>query len=70
MIRLIAIAAATLAFSAGAAMAESDCRIYRDPLPRWMPATNFAGWSGTSTRHELPMRAIVTVIMYNPAAIA
>jgi hypothetical protein len=57
MIRLIAIAAATLAISSGVAMAETGGYVYRDPLalPKIIPA----GSSGTTKRHDLPMRAIV-----------
>jgi hypothetical protein len=57
MIRLIAIAAATLAISSGVAMAETGGYVYRDPLA--LPKINPAGSSGTTKRHDLPMRAIV-----------
>jgi hypothetical protein len=57
MIRLIAIAAATLAISTGIAMAETGGYVYRDPLA--LPKNNPAGSSGTTMRHDLPMRAIV-----------
>jgi hypothetical protein len=57
MIRVIAIAAATLAISTGVAMAETGGYVYRDPLA--LPKINHAGSSGTTMRHDLPMRAIV-----------
>ena len=61
MIRLIAIVAATLAISAGAAMAaESDGGVFRGRLPNSMPMTNSAGSSSEPMQHELPMRAIVS----------
>jgi hypothetical protein len=59
MIRLIAIATATLAISTGAATAATNGYVNPDPLPRWMPATNSASSSSTPTRRGLPMRAIV-----------
>src|ERR1700722_15277083 len=59
MIRLIAIAAATMTISTGAAMAETDGYVYPDPPPGRMLATSSAGLSSTPTRRELPMRAIV-----------
>jgi hypothetical protein len=59
MIRLIAIAAATMTISTGPAMAETDGYVYPDPPPGRVLATNSAGLSSTPTRHELPMRAIV-----------
>jgi hypothetical protein len=59
MIRLIAIATATLAISTGAAMAATNGYVNRDPLARWMPAANSASSSSTLTRRGLPMRAIV-----------
>lgn len=59
MIRLIAIAAATMTNSTGAAMAETDGYVSPDPPPGRTLATNSAGLSSTPTRHELPMRAIV-----------
>ena len=59
MIRLIAIATATLAISTGAAMAETNGYVNPDPLPGWMLATNSAGSSSTPMRHGLPLRAIV-----------
>jgi hypothetical protein len=58
MIRLIAIAMATLAISIGTAMAETNGYVYLGPLPHWMPAHS-ASSSSTPTRHGLPMRAIV-----------
>ena len=57
MIRLIAIAAATLAISTSDAMAETDGDVYRDLLA--LSKINSAGSSGTTMRCELPMRAIV-----------
>ena len=57
VIRLIAIAAATLTISTCVAMAETGGNVYRDPLTP--PQVNSAGSSGATMRHELPMRAIV-----------
>lgn len=57
MIKLIAIAAATLAISTCVAMAETGGYVYRDPLG--LPKINSSGSSGTTRRHELPMRAVV-----------
>jgi len=57
MIRLIAIAAATLAISTGVARAETGGYVHRDPLAP--PQINPAGSTGTTVHHELPMRAIV-----------
>ena len=59
MIRLIAIATATMTIPTGAGMAETDGYVYPDPPPDRVLATNSAGLSSTPTRHELPMRAIV-----------
>ena len=56
MIKLIAIAAATLAIPC-VAMAETGGYVDRDPLG--LPKITSAGSSGTTRRHELPMRAIV-----------
>ncbi len=61
MIRLIAIATATLAISAGAAMAaETDGGVCCGRLRHSMPTTNSAASSGVPMHHELPMRAIVS----------
>jgi hypothetical protein len=57
MIRLIAIATATLTISTCVAMAETGGNVYRAPLT--LPKINSAGSSGATMRHELPMRAIV-----------
>ena len=57
IIRIIAIAAATLAISTCVAMAETGGYVYRDPLA--LPKINPAGSTGTTVHHELPMRAIV-----------
>jgi hypothetical protein len=59
MIRLIAIAAATMTISTGAAMAETDGYVSPDPPPGRTLATNSAGLSSAP---------LSTVIMYNPAA--
>jgi hypothetical protein len=53
MTRLIAVAAATLAISAGAAMAETDGYVYPGPLPRWMPLPSSAGSSSVPTKQDL-----------------
>lgn len=58
LIKLIAIAAATLAVSTGAGMAKTDGYVKPVPLQHSMP-TNTAGSSSMPTRHELPMRAVV-----------
>jgi hypothetical protein len=56
--RIIAIAAAALAISAYAAMAETGGYVYHDALA--LPKINPAGSTGSMTmHHELPMRAIV-----------
>jgi hypothetical protein len=57
MIRLIAIAAATLAVSTGVARAETGGYVHRDPLAP--PQINPPVSSDTTMRHDLPMRAIV-----------
>jgi hypothetical protein len=57
MIRLIAVAAATLAVSTGAARAETGGYVHRDPLAP--PQINPTVSSDTTMRHDLPMRAIV-----------
>jgi hypothetical protein len=57
IIRIIAIAAATLAISTCVAMAETGGYVYHDPLA--LPKTNPVGSTGTTMHHELPMRAIV-----------
>jgi hypothetical protein len=59
MIRLSAIATATLAISTGVAMAATHGYVNPDSRPRWMPATNSASSSSTPTRRVLPMQAIV-----------
>jgi hypothetical protein len=59
MIRLTAIATATLTISTGAAMAATNGYVNPDPLPRWMPVANSTSSSNTPTRRGLPMRAIV-----------
>jgi hypothetical protein len=58
LIKLTAIAAATLAVSTGAGMAKTDGYVKPVPLQHSMP-TNTAGSSSMPTRHELPMRAVV-----------
>jgi hypothetical protein len=58
IIRIIAIAAATLAISTCVAMAETGSYVYHDPLA--LPKINPAGLTGTTMHHELPMRAIVS----------
>jgi hypothetical protein len=58
MLKLIAIAAAAMTISTGAAMAETDGYVYPDPRSGRVLAPS-AGLSSTPTRHELPMRAIV-----------
>jgi hypothetical protein len=49
-IKLVAIAVATLAISAGAAVAQTGGYVYPDPLPRWMPSANAPGSSGTAAQ--------------------
>ena len=53
MIRLIALAAVTLAISAGAVMADTDGYVYRGPLPRRMPTPRPPQSSGIPTKHDL-----------------
>ena len=67
MIKLIAIATATLAISIGAAMAKTHGYVNPDPLPGWMLATNPAGSSSTPTRCRCAL--LSTAIISSPAAI-
>jgi hypothetical protein len=57
IIRIIAIAAASLAISNCVAMAETGDYVYHDPLA--LPKINLGESTGTTMHHELPMRAIV-----------
>jgi hypothetical protein len=57
IIRIIAIAAASLAISNCVAIAETGDYVYHDPLA--LPKINLGGSTGTTMHHELPMRAIV-----------
>jgi hypothetical protein len=53
MIRLIVVAAVTLAISAGAVMAGADGYVYPDPLPSRMPPQSPPESSGVPTKHDL-----------------
>ena len=53
MIRMIAVAAVTLAVSACAVMADTDGYVYSDPLPRRMLSPRTPELSGVPTKHDL-----------------
>jgi hypothetical protein len=53
MIRMIAVAAVTLAISACTVMADTDGYVYSDPLPRRMPTPRPPESSGVPTQHDL-----------------
>jgi hypothetical protein len=58
IIRVIAIATATLAISTCGAIAEkTGSYVYHDPPA--LPKINPSGSTGTTMHHELPMRAII-----------